>query len=182
MFPLFDDKLFECDIPGPTKQEIRAIVLSKMKIFPGCRILEVGTGTGAVTSDLERLGCYVISLDQNEYITDAPGRKFTRYADYIQALSPWFASRSVVFDSIFIGGSEHVEETITLAYDLIKRDGVIVINAFSLDTLTRASRALEVTFGNYDVIQVTVSKAEKLGKHRSFIARNPVFIFYASKA
>ncbi|MCG3108036.1 putative cobalt-precorrin-6B C(15)-methyltransferase (decarboxylating) [Metallosphaera sp. J1] len=180
MFPLTDDSFFESQIPGPTKEEIRAISISKMRIFPGCKVLEIGTGTGAVSVDLDRLGCYVISLDLNEYISRSPGRKLSMNVDFIQAESPLFSAREV-FDSVFIGGTQNVGGSIELARALLRKGGRVVINAFTLESLGEISRALEASFQEYDVIQVSVSKAERLGKYRAFIARNPVYIFYASK-
>ncbi|MEL9969310.1 MAG: precorrin-6B methylase [Metallosphaera sp.] len=182
MFPLLDDELFKSNIPGPTKQEIRAISISKMRIFPGCKILEIGTGTGAMTSDLERMGCYVVSLEFNDYISLSPGKKIAIGSDFIQALSPNFWVRSAIFDSVFIGGTVNISGSIKLAHNVLKNKGSIVINSFTLDGLSKIVRALTRWFNRFEVIEVQISKAEVLGHHKALVARNPIFIFYASKA
>ena len=180
MFTNIDDSFFESHIPGPTRQEIRAVSISKLKVFPGCRVLEVGTGTGAIAVDLDRFGCYVVSLDLKEYISRSPGRKLANNVDFVQAEFPFFSAREV-FDSVFIGGTQNICGTVKLAHSLLRKGGRIVINAFTLESLGEISKALEENFHEFDVIQIFVSKAERLGKYRAFIARNPVYIFYASK-
>ncbi|QKQ99700.1 precorrin-6B methylase [Metallosphaera tengchongensis] len=182
MFPLLDDRIFEShEIPGPTKQEIRAIVLSKMRIFPGCKILEIGTGTGSLTAEIERLGCYVVSIDIEDYIERAPGRRITSYSDYIQASSEYFNCRQSQFNSVFIGGTKHLEQSVRLSRDLLTIEGRLVVNAFTIESIGNIGHVIQKYFGSYNVLQVQISVGERRGDSTLMIARNPIFIFYTTK-
>jgi len=180
IFPLLDDEIFEnLDIPGPTKQEIRAISISKMNIFPGCKTLEIGTGTGSVSAELHRLGCYVISIDKNQYI-----EKISRFnnVDYIQAYSAFISYRNSIFDNVFIGGTENLEASVKLAYQTLKYGGKIVINIFTIETLSKIQDLILSVFNDFNILEVIIIKGKNIKNHTVFLAQNPVYIVYAVKS
>ncbi len=180
IFPFLDDKIFEnLDIPGPTKQEIRVLSISKMNIFPGCKILEIGTGTGSISAELDRLGCYVISIDKNEYI-----EKISHFnnVDYIQANSSFISYRDSIFDNVFIGGTENLEISIKLAYQTLKHGGKIIINVFTLETLSKIQELVSSVFHNFNVLEAIIIRGKNVKNHTMFLAQNPIYIIYAAKS
>ncbi|WP_246252855.1 methyltransferase domain-containing protein [Acidianus brierleyi] len=180
IFPFLDDEIFEnLDIPGPTKQEIRVISISKMNIFPGCKTLEIGTGTGSVSAELDRLGCYVISIDKNKYI-----EKISHFnnVEYIQAHSAFMSYRNSIFDNVFIGGTENLEDSIKLAHQTLKYGGKIVINIFTLETLSKIQELVSSIFHNFNVLEVIIIKGKNIKNHTMFLAQNPIYIAYAVKS
>jgi cobalt-precorrin-6B (C15)-methyltransferase len=180
IFPFLDDETFEqLDIPGPTKQEIRVISVSKMNVFPGCKILEIGTGTGSVSAELDRLGCYVISIDEKEYIGKIP--RFDN-VDYLQANSSFISYRNSVFDNVFIGGTENLEASIELAYRSLKRNGRVVVNIFTLETLSKIQHLVLSFFHDFNILEIMIAKGKNVKNHTMFFAQNPIYIVYAVKS
>jgi protein-L-isoaspartate(D-aspartate) O-methyltransferase len=88
---------------------VEARMLQALKIQPGDRILEVGTGSGFVTMMLARLGSYVYSVEINEELALAAGKRLAEHGveniniKVGNAASGW--SNNQPYDVIAITGS-----------------------------------------------------------------------------
>lgn len=50
-----DDEFYKCEkVPGPTKEEIRALVISKVCLTDEDIVLDVGCGTGGLTLEFAK--------------------------------------------------------------------------------------------------------------------------------
>jgi precorrin-6Y C5,15-methyltransferase (decarboxylating) len=63
----------------------------------------------------------------------------------------------------------------------LKGDGLIVINAVTLDTLTKSIEALEYHGYQVEVVCINVSRTRPLTEFKLFEAQNPVYIITAWK-
>ncbi len=59
------DFIKSCDVPGPTKEAIRAIILYKSEVSPTDKVVDCGCGTGGITCEFSQRANEVISLDTN---------------------------------------------------------------------------------------------------------------------
>jgi precorrin-6Y C5,15-methyltransferase (decarboxylating) len=85
-------------------------------------------------------------------------------------------------DRVFIGGSGGMLEEIIEAVDKrLKPDGMIVLNAVTLDTLTKAVEFLEDHGYSVEVCCVNVANTRNLTEYKMFEAHNPVYIIAAGK-
>jgi precorrin-6Y C5,15-methyltransferase (decarboxylating) len=85
-------------------------------------------------------------------------------------------------DRVFIGGSGgQLEEIIDSVDRRLKQKGRIVINAVTLDTLTKSVEALEGHGYTVDVACINVSRTRGLSEFKLFEAHNPVYIISAGK-
>jgi precorrin-6Y C5,15-methyltransferase (decarboxylating) len=85
-------------------------------------------------------------------------------------------------DRVFIGGSGGMLEEIIDAVDRrLKPEGVIVLNAVTLDTLTKSVEFLEDHGYSVEVTCVNISRTRGLTEYKMFEAHNPVYIIAASK-
>jgi precorrin-6Y C5,15-methyltransferase (decarboxylating) len=85
-------------------------------------------------------------------------------------------------DRVFIGGSGGMLEEIIEAVDKrLKPDGLIVLNAVTLDTLTKAVEFLEDHGYGVEVCCVNVANTRHLTEYKMFEAHNPVYIIAAGK-
>ena len=85
-------------------------------------------------------------------------------------------------DRVFIGGSGGMLEEIIEAVDRrLKPDGRIVLNAVTLDTLTKAVEFLEDHGYTVEVCCVNIAKTRGLTEYKMFEAHNPVYIIAAWK-
>lgn len=64
---MLEDKDFikSCDVPGPTKEAIRAILLYKSGVSAEDRVVDCGCGTGGLTCEFSQRAKEVISIDTN---------------------------------------------------------------------------------------------------------------------
>jgi precorrin-6Y C5,15-methyltransferase (decarboxylating) len=85
-------------------------------------------------------------------------------------------------DRVFIGGSGGMLEEIIEAVDRrLKSDGVIVLNAVTLDTLTKAVEFFEDHGYTVEVTCVNIARTRGLTEYKMFEAHNPVYIVAAWK-
>jgi precorrin-6Y C5,15-methyltransferase (decarboxylating) len=83
---------------------------------------------------------------------------------------------------VFIGGSGGMLEEIIEAVDKrLKPEGFIVINAVTLDTLTKSVEFLEDHGYTVEVTCVNISKTRTLTEFKMFAAHNPVYVIAAWK-
>lgn len=52
-------------VPGPTKEEIRALVISKVKLTDEDVVVDVGCGTGGLTLEFAKRAKKIYSIDMN---------------------------------------------------------------------------------------------------------------------
>jgi precorrin-6Y C5,15-methyltransferase (decarboxylating) len=74
-----------------------------------------------------------------------------------------------------------LEEIIDAVDRRLKSDGVIVLNAVTLDTLTKAVEFLEDHGYSVEVTCVNIAKTKGLTEFKMFEAHNPVYIITAAK-
>jgi len=60
-----DDFIKDPDIPGPTKEEIRCLVLCKSQATRKDTVVDIGCGTGGLTVEFARRAGKVYAVDQN---------------------------------------------------------------------------------------------------------------------
>ena len=63
----------------------------------------------------------------------------------------------------------------------LRPDGVVVINAVTLDTLTRAVEFLEDHGFTIEATCINVAKTRNLTEYKMFEAQNPVYVISAHK-
>ncbi len=160
-----------------TKQEVRAVTLSKLQLQDDCYwtwseglFLERQYASGHFA--LEQIHPYVIGHRKNS----SPQRML------IEAFAPEGLEDLPDPDRVFIGGSGGMLEEIIDAVDKrLKREGVIVLNAVTLDTLTKAVEFLEDHGYAVEVTCVNIAKTRGLTEYKMFDAHNPVYIIAAWK-
>ena len=61
-----DDEFIKTEkVPGPTKEEIRALVISKTSLTDEDVVIDVGCGTGGLTLEFAKRARKVYSIDMN---------------------------------------------------------------------------------------------------------------------
>lgn len=171
-----------------TRQEVRAVTLAKLKLQNDLVMWDIGAGSGSVSIEasnlipngklfaIEKNSQYVAFLKQNL-------DKFcARNVKLIEAFAPDGLDDLPDPDRVFIGGAGgNLEEIIEQVDRRIKSDGIIVINAVTLDTLTKSIEALEYHGYQVEVACINVSRTRPLTEFKLFDAHTPVYIVTAWK-
>jgi cobalt-precorrin-6B (C15)-methyltransferase len=187
-----DDLFLQSDnVPGPTKEEIRVLTVSKARLKEGFYVIDVGCGTGGLTVEAALQVGYkgrVFAIDEDEEaarLTTSNVQKFDAQ-DIVKVMkgkAPEALADLPKVDVVIVGGTKNLREIIPAAYAKLKKHGRIVVNAILLET---ASTALEeirkAGFAEIDVTQVNVAKGKVIDSGTMMLARNPITIISATRA
>lgn len=184
-----DEEFIRAEKIPMTKEEIRVLALSKARLFRGAKFIDVGSGTGSVTVEAglfvgDEGKVWAIEKDKDAVeLTRKNVEKFgLKNVVVIEGEAP--ESLDLIkedVDSVFIGGTERLEEIIRSIDKRVKRGGRVVIDAILLETVTKALSILANLGYRSEVIEVIVAKGMKTSKGYAMLSRNPIFIVYGEK-
>lgn len=189
-YPLIgvDDDEFASMKKHFTHQEVRAVTLAKLKLQNDLVLWDIGAGSGSVSIEASNLipNGKLFAIEKNsQYVTFLKQNleKFcARNVKLVEAYAPDGLDDLPDPDRVFIGGAGgNLEEIIEQVDRRLKGDGLIVINAVTLDTLTKSIEALEYHGYQIEVVCINVSRTKPLTEFKLFEAHNPVYIVTAWK-
>ena len=189
--PGIPDEFFERAEEVPiTKEEIRAVQISKGRLSPGLIIYDIGCGSGSISIEaalqVQQSGkVFAIDLDPNAIeLTKKNLVKFQiSNVTVILGTAKEKISELPMADTIFIGGTGgDTTDIIKLCESKLKLGGRIVIGTILIETLFAVLGLVEkLKFSSIDITQITVSKSHKTSTGTMMLARNPVTIISATK-
>ena len=189
--PGIPDEFFERAEEVPiTKEEIRAVQISKGRLSPGLIIYDIGCGSGSISIEaalqVQQSGkVFAIDLDPNAIeLTKKNLVKFQiSNVTVILGTAKEKISELPMADTIFIGGTGgDTVDIIKLCESKLKLGGRIVIGTILIETLFAVLGLVEkLKFSSIDITQITVSKSRKTSTGTMMLARNPVTIISATK-
>lgn len=177
-----DDELFTRGNVPMTKSELRAVVISKLRIKRDDVCVDIGCGTGSVSVEMaiQAFKGSVYAIDKNSEaieLTRANAKKFS--CDNITTINMDIKDgldKVPAPDVVFVGGSSGCfDEIFSYVNDKNKACRVIV-TAVSLETINAAINAFEQNNRDYFVTQIAVTRTRRLGSHTMLNSENPIFI------
>nr|WP_051527069.1 precorrin-6y C5,15-methyltransferase (decarboxylating) subunit CbiE [[Eubacterium] cellulosolvens] len=180
-----DEAFIHGDVPM-TKEEVREISISKLRLGESFVLYDVGAGTGSVSVEAARLdssGC-VFSIEKKAAAVELLRKNRRHFGasnmEIIEGTAPGALEDLPAPTHAFIGGSSgELRDILRLLLDKNPKIRV-VINAITLETLTEALTALrELPFTDVDIACVNVSKARSVARYHMMTAHNPVYVIAA---
>lgn len=189
---ILDELFIQNDgVPGPTKEEIRVLTISKARLCEGFYVVDVGCGTGGLTVEAALQVTpkgKVFAIDEDEEavkLTKDNVAKFDvqKTVSVILGKAPRVMSKLPKIDAVIIGGSSSLREVIRASHQKLRENGRIVINAILLETGYKALDEIKkLNFKDVDVTLVFVAKGREVKSGTMMLARNPIMIISATKA
>lgn len=181
--------LREAHIPI-TKEEIRAIQISKARICPGYVIYDIGCGSGSLSVEAAlQVGQAgkVYSIDVNIDAINLTRKNLSKFSITNTSVIHGNAKDKLfdlpTSDVIFIGGTGiDTTKIIEICYRKLKQGGRIVMGIILLETLFNALNTINRLFTSIDITQVIISKNHQLSIGTMMLSRNPITIISASKS
>ena len=174
-----------------TKEEIRAIQISKARLSSGQTVLDIGCGSGSITVEAGlqvKSDGKVIGIDLDPNAIELTNRNLKKFGVENVTLILGNAKEKISdlpeADAIFIGGTGgDTQEIVQLCEDKLKSGGRIVIGVILIETLYAVLQTIEkLKFDAIDITQITIGKSRKTSTGTMMLARNPVTVISATKS
>ena len=178
------------DVPGPTKEEIRVLTISKARLREGSVVVDVGCGTGGLTVEAARQVApkgKVFALDEDIKAVELTKANVARFAvqgtvQVIQGKAPDALLSLPEADAVLLGGSKSLRAVLQFVNQKLKKNGRVVVNAILLETgYTALDEIRKLGFKEVDVVTVFVAKGKAVSSGTMMLARNPITIISATK-
>jgi cobalt-precorrin-6B (C15)-methyltransferase len=187
--PGIPDELFETNQEVPiTKEEIRAIAVSKLRLKEGFAAIDIGCGSGSITVELclQTRSDKIYAIDFNEKAIDLTKKNLNKFgvkANTIMGRAEDVLPTLPKVQAIMIGGSwGNIHQILNLAVDKLANGGRIVLDTILIETIYKAHDALKNSgLCSIDITQATISKGRQVTTGTMMVARNPVTILSATK-
>ncbi|MEM6256422.1 MAG: precorrin-6y C5,15-methyltransferase (decarboxylating) subunit CbiE [Cyanobacteria bacterium P01_D01_bin.156] len=177
------------DQPGLiTKQEVRALSLSLLRLRPKITVWDVGAGTGSISIEIARLvpDARIYAIEKTAAgltLLEKNCRRFdTAHISPLRGVAPAALESLPYPDRIVIGGGgKAMPEILEVCCDRIQPNGVIVANFATLETCMLAKQQLQDNGWDVKLLQVNISRSATLAGATRFVPLNPVILLQASQ-
>ena len=177
-----DGEFMRGDVPM-TKEEVRSISLSKLRLAKDSVVYDVGAGTGsvAVEAALRVTDGIVYAVEKKEEAIELIEKNQKKMkADnlvIVKGEAPDALLGLPAPDCVFIGGSTgNLKGILDTVYQKNKKARV-VINTITLETLTEAKHCMEeLPVAEEEIVQISVSRSKKAGRYHMMLGLNPVTV------
>ena len=190
--PGVPDEFFFVDdnVPGPTKEEVRVLTISKGRLNDGNVVIDVGCGTGGLTVEAALqvgISGRVYALDDDFAAVTLTQRNVEKFGVKDRVVvklgkAPMGLADFPMADVVLVGGTADLREILSVVYTKLRPGGRVVVNAILLETAVTAVDELKrLGFRDVDVVHVSVSKGKQIKSGTMMLARNPIMIVSALK-
>lgn len=166
-----------------TKEEVRTVSVSKLGLKPYSICYDVGAGTGSVSIEMAvrvpKGKVYAIEKKEEAVSLLRENKKkfMADNMEIIEGLAPEALEGLPAPTHVFIGGSSGNMREILCSVFAKNPSAAVVINCIALESVSQAlSLAKELGAGDEEVIQMSVSRASKVGSYTMMTGENPITI------
>lgn len=166
-----------------TKEEVRSVSLSKLRLTEDSICYDVGAGTGSVSVEMALRADQgqVFAIEKKEEAAALLEENKQKFAvdnlEIIKGEAPQALENLPAPTHAFIGGSSgNLKEIVALL--LGKNPQVrIVINCITLETISEALDVLkEYDFQQREVVQLAASRSKEISRYHLMMGENPIYI------
>lgn len=170
-----------------TKEEVRTVSLSKLRLSEDSVCYDVGAGTGSVSVEMALRAWMgqVYAIEKKEDALALLKENKKKFAVDNLVIIPGVAPEAMTElpapTHAFIGGSSgNMQDIINLLLE--KNPKVrIVLNCITLETVTEAMNAIR-DFGleDVDIVQLAAARSKSIGRYHMMMGENPIYIISCS--
>jgi cobalt-precorrin-6B (C15)-methyltransferase len=188
--PGIPDELFDRTESVPiTKEDIRSIIISKLRLREGLTTIDIGCGSGSITVEIAlQTKAKVYAIDSDMDAINLTKKNLLKFGtledvDIIHGMAQHVLPNIPRVDAIVIGGTTgETDRIINLALSKLKEGGRLVLTSILIETIYKALKVMQDSgIQDLDITQVTIAKSKKTSSGTMMISRNPVIIFSGTK-
>ena len=182
-----DDQFIRGDVPM-TKAEVRAVTMSKARLAPGLRVLDIGAGTGSLTVEAALLcpSGQVIAVERDPEAIGLLRENIARFAltnvTIITGEAPDALGDLPPCDRILLGGTGgRLPELLEQLPRYLVPGGWVVSNTICLESTNDIlARLRQSPWADWQIVQVAVARGVPVGTRLvRFEAQSPVWVISA---
>ena len=167
-----------------TKSEVRAVVMSKLRLLPGSVCWDVGAGTGSVSVEMALAACKgkVFAIEKKPEAVALLRQNISAFGlaniEVVEGSAPAACADLPAPTHAFIGGSSgNLRDIIALLLE--KNPTVTVVaTAISIETVAELSACMkEFGFTKTEAVCLNVARARTVGDYNLMTSQNPVYVF-----
>jgi len=173
-----------------TKEEIRAIQLSKARLNSGDTVYDIGCGSGSISVEAAlQIGNdgKIFAIDVDSKATELTKKNLKKFqidnVTVVEGNAKEKIQELPIANAIFIGGTGgDTKDIIEICQDKLEAGGRLVVGIILIETLFSVLSILEqLKFTSIDITQITIGKSRKTSTGTMMLSRNPVTVISATK-
>lgn len=172
-----------------TKEEVRSIIISKLRLKENDSVIDIGCGSGSITVELclqcQKGKVFGVDLDfQAVNLTKKNLEKFKVDAEIRLGNAMDILESLPAVDAIVMGGTTgKTQELIDQSIHKLNHGGRLVITTILIETMFKAMKTVNESnlLKEIDFTQIIISKGRTTKTGTMLLARNPVLIISATK-
>ncbi len=170
-----------------TKEEVRAVIISKLALMPNDQMMDIGAGTGSVCIEaaLQQPSILVCAIEHKEDAVDLIHQNKEKFGaknlEIIHSKAPEGMEKLSSFNKFFIGGSGgNLTDILSKIENEADKEHTVVVAAIVIDTMTTTYNYYKNNPRyEFELIQMAVNKINPDRKIAMLEANNPIFIITA---
>lgn len=163
---------------GPTKPEIAAIALSKLKLKKNDVFADIGCGTGSISILASGQVCEIYAVDSREKAIAAARKNIAdaniKNIRLVKGEAPAALNELPALDCAFVGGTRNITVVLDVLKEKVKRK--VVVNAARIKTASIIISKMQDMGIFEEAVHVQVAKSYPLADDMAFRPINPVYI------
>ncbi len=183
-----DERFIRGKVPM-TKEEIRIVSLSKLRLHTTDVVLDIGAGTGSMTIEaaLKVKEGKVFAVEQNleavQLIYQNQKLFGVENVKVVRGKAPDALRELPMIDKIFVGGTHgNMKGIFDWMEEGLTSKGRVVMNFITIEHLYQSMIEFQSRdYQNIEVIQISVSKGKKINNITMMKGQNPIYIISARK-
>jgi len=163
---------------GPTKPEIAAIALSKLKLKKSDIFADIGCGTGSISILASGLASEIYAVDSRDEAITAARKNIAdaniKNIKLVKGEAPAVLNDLPALDCAFVGGTKNITGVLDVLKEKVR--GKVVVNAARIRTASTIISAMQDMGIFEEAVHVQVAKSYPLADDVAFKPINPVYI------
>ncbi|WP_046179765.1 bifunctional cobalt-precorrin-7 (C(5))-methyltransferase/cobalt-precorrin-6B (C(15))-methyltransferase [Domibacillus tundrae] len=170
-----------------TKRDIRILTIGRMNIHRSSIVWDIGTCTGSIAIEAAKIAKdgAVFAIEKNEPdLTNAKAnfQKFRTDVTLVHGKAPDGLDAFPDPDCVFMGGTAgNMDKLIDTCAERLKPGGTIVLNAVTIESMSKAHQLFKEAGFDVDMALAQVSLSKPILNMTRFEAQNPVYIICATR-
>ena len=172
-----------------TKEEVRSIIISKLRLKENNSVIDIGCGSGSITVELcfqcQKGKVFGVDLDsQAVNLTKKNLENFNLSAEILLGNAEDLLKTLPLVDGVVIGGTTGRTQTlIEQSIGKLNHGGRLVITTILIETMFNAMNTVNGSnlLKDIDLTQIIISKGRRTKTGTMMLARNPVLVISATK-